>query len=103
MNVYIIICNYPNNITAEKTAINIIKLKMSHCVTILKNIQSIYMYKNKIYKEKEFSIIIKTEAKSLKKLIKKIITTHPYKNPEIVTLKILKNENRTNRETNNID
>ena len=50
----------------------LIKKKLSSCISILKNIKSIYKYRKKLCKENEYQIIIKTTIKNKIKIINEI-------------------------------
>lgn len=74
-----IICYTPTKIISEKITINILKLKLASCVSISKNIKSMYTYKKKICKENEYKLTIKTKKKLIEKVVVYLKTTHPYK------------------------
>lgn len=84
----ILTCYTPTKIISEKITINILKLKLASCVSISKNIKSIYTYKKKICKENEYKLTIKTKKNLIKKLIIYLKKTHPYKKINITIVYI---------------
>lgn len=75
----IIICYMPTKIISEKITINILKLQLASCISISKNIKSVYTYKKKLCKENEYKLTIKTKKNLTNKLIQYIKKNHPYK------------------------
>jgi len=78
----------PDVVSAKKIAKCIVKEKLCACVNILKNMESVFFWENKVQKEKEVLLLIKTTDKNKVKLTKIIRKMHPYKVPEIIFLEI---------------
>ena len=72
------------NITAKLIADSLVKNKLSPCVQIVQNIESIYAWKNKLHNSKEFLLIIKTLPEHVGKCKKQILDLHNYNIPEII-------------------
>ncbi len=67
----------------------LVELKLAACVNILK-VGSIYTWEGKMMHEEESLLIIKTREELLSDLEKEIKLAHPYKVPEIISVKIEK-------------
>ena len=78
----------PNIKVGEELAFALVKAKIAACVNIIKEVTSIYAWKEKIEKDHESFLIIKTTADKSDELIKYIENNHPYDVPECIGLKI---------------
>ena len=79
-------------ITTTKTKENsdaisqkIVERKLSPCVQQIPNIDSIFLWKNKIQNEKEIVLIIKASSLKLEEIKDTISDFHDYEIPEIIT------------------
>ncbi len=72
----------------EELAFALVKAKIAACVNIIKEITSIYSWKEKIEKDSECFLIIKTTTDKSDELIKYIENHHPYDTPECIGIKI---------------
>ena len=57
-------------------------------INIIKDINSIYMWKGNIENDTEYLLIIKTTEEKSDRLIEKISQIHSYENPECIGVKI---------------
>ena len=68
----------------------LVERKIAACVNIIKDIYSIYQWKNKIEESNEVLLVIKTTEGKSEDLIKLINEIHSYDVPECVGIKIEK-------------
>ncbi len=87
LQLIIITCNIPNKNITNLIIKNILNKKLASCINIINNVESYYLWKNKLKQNKEIKIIIKTFLYLEKEIIKIIKKLHTYKIPEIITLK----------------
>ena len=94
MTIYLVSTFYPKLNQAKKIAKLVVKNKLAACVNINKNINSIYIWENKMFDEKEIELNFKTSEKKLKKLILFLEKNHPYECPSIMSFPIKKVNNK---------
>ena len=94
MTIYLVSTFYPKLNQAKKIAKLVVKNKLAACVNINKNINSIYIWENKMFDEKEIELNFKTSEKKLKKLILFLEKNHPYECPPIMSFPIKKVNNK---------
>ena len=70
--------------TANYIAKYLVKEKLSPCIQIIPNIQSIYLWQHKLKKSGELLIIIKTIPNNVEQCKKTILKYHNYDIPEII-------------------
>jgi periplasmic divalent cation tolerance protein len=75
---------------ANKIARKLIEDKAAACVNIIKGIDSIYWWKNKIETDQENLLIIKTSEEKYQQIEEIILENHSYENPEIISFQIRK-------------
>lgn len=78
----------PDENAAKKIARGLVDQKLAACVNILPNIQSVYMWEDKVNEDNEILLIIKTRTSRVDELIKYVKDNHPYSVPEVITLPI---------------
>jgi len=93
MRIYLIYITAKNHSEAKRISTLLIRERFVACVNIIKSVNSIYRWKNKIIDTKESIIIAKTDKKMVPKLIKKIKFIHSYDCPCIVTVPIVGGNN----------
>jgi len=76
-----------NKKEAKKIANVLVEKKLAACIQI-SNVESIYMWKNKICKDKEKLLYIKTKKENFEKIKRKIKELHSYDLPEIIAIEI---------------
>jgi len=77
---------------AGKIAGQIIAKKLAACVSIISNIKSVYLWKQKVERTTESLLLIKTRKAVFGKLKKEIKKLHSYEVPEIIALGIAQGE-----------
>ena len=87
----LLITTVPNQLLAEQIAKELIKGKLAACVSI-KEIKSIYKWKDNIEENKEIEITIKSLPENLNKLILVLKEKITYEVPELI-YKIFDSEN----------
>jgi len=87
----LLITTVPNQLLAEQIAKELIKGKLAACVSI-KEIKSIYKWKDNIEENKEIEITIKSLPENLNKLILILKEKITYEVPELI-YKIFDSEN----------
>ena len=93
MTIYLVYSFFPKLNQAKKIAKLAIKDKLAACVNINKNINSLFIWKNKMFDEKEIELSFKTNEQKVKKLISFLELKHPYECPSIIAFPI-KNANK---------
>ena len=68
------------NIISQK----IVERKLSPCVQQISNINSVFLWKNKIQNEEEIMLIIKADSLKLEEIKETISELHDYEVPEII-------------------
>ena len=83
---YIIIETTTNDIKSAKLiSKKLLDLKLSPCIQIIKNINSIYTWKSKKIDDTEHLIKIKSTTKKSNEIKRIILELHNYQNPEIIS------------------
>ena len=90
MTIYLVSTFYPKLNQAKKIAKLVVKNKLAACVNINKNINSLFIWKNKMFDENEVELSFKTNDKKVKKLISFLELKHPYECPCIIAFPIKK-------------
>ena len=73
-----------NNPEAQKLIKSLLKKKLVACINIYKNIDSYFLWKNKIAKSKEVVLMGKTTKKNHNKIIKVVRKLHSYEVPCVI-------------------
>ena len=94
MTIYLVYSFYPRLHQAKKIAKLVIKNKLAACVNINKNINSLFIWKNKMFDENEVELSFKTNDKRVKKLISFLELKHPYECPCIIAFPIKKTNDK---------
>jgi len=71
-------------IIADKIAHLLVSSKLSACVNIIENVNSVYYWQNKVVTDKEYLLLIKTRKSRIRKVHQVIIVNHNYELPEFV-------------------
>ena len=87
MKYIIVFVTAPNN-KVKKIIDQLLTKKLVACINVIKNVSSYYWWENKICTDKESLLIIKTKKVLFKKLLNEIKKVHPYKVPEIISIKM---------------
>ncbi len=87
MKYIIVFVTVPNN-KFKRIIDQLLTKKLVACINVIKNVSSYYWWENKICTDKESLLIIKTKKVLFKKLLNEIKKVHPYKVPEIISIKM---------------
>lgn len=90
MSYFLFIVTVPNLEEGKKIGRVLVEEKLAACANIVKDIFSIYEWKDKIMEDTEHLMFIKTTEENSDKIIQKIEEIHSYDTPEIIGLKIEK-------------
>jgi len=89
MNYIVVFVTTSNEEEASKIARALVEKRLAGCVNIVKNIRSIYTWKDNIEDEAETLMIIKTKRELYKQLIYAVKELHSYTVPEVIALPII--------------
>lgn len=89
MNYIVVFVTTSNEEEASKIARALVEKRLAGCVNIVKNIRSIYTWKDNIEDEAETLMIIKTKRELYKQLIYTVKELHSYTVPEVIALPII--------------
>ena len=78
-----------NKIEAKKISSLLIKNKLAACVNIIKGVESLFWWKNKVDMGKEVLLVVKSKKEKLDKIIKLVKSVHSYQVPEIIAMPII--------------
>ena len=84
----IVFVTTPTPVEAENIARRIVESKQAACVSIIRDITSIYTWKGKVERSSECLLIIKTIEEKYSELEKVIIENHSYETPEVISIKV---------------
>jgi periplasmic divalent cation tolerance protein len=79
-----------NKDDAGKIARDLVEKRLVACAQVFGPIMSTYRWKGKIEEEEEWLCILKTRSESYEELEKRIKSIHPYEEPEILALPVVK-------------
>ncbi len=74
--------------TAKTISRQLVREKTAACVSIVPNVHSIYMWKERLEETAEWLMVIKTAEDRLSVLLARLKELHPYEVPEIVSFPI---------------
>jgi len=72
---------------AKEMAKLLLEKKFIACAQI-EEIESLYLWENKVTNQKEFSLLVKTRSTFYKKVESLILENHPYEIPQIIKISI---------------
>jgi len=61
----------------------LVSLKLAACVSILPNVESVYMWEGEVTQATECKLLIKTKSEKMNQVIQTIKQLHSYEIPEI--------------------
>ncbi|MGC9105896.1 MAG: divalent-cation tolerance protein CutA [Thermoprotei archaeon] len=73
---------------ADRIAETLVKERLAACVNVMGPISSTYWWEGKVEKSEEHLLIIKTRKDVWEKLMARLKEIHPYKVPEILSLRV---------------
>lgn len=68
---------------ARAMAEQLVSLKLAACVSILPNVESVYMWEGEVTQATECKLLIKTKSEKMNQVIQTIKQLHSYEVPEI--------------------
>ncbi len=84
----IFFCTAPDLRTAQKLAYHLVGNKLAACCNIVPQIQSVYMWEDRITEDEEQLLIIKSETNKFDAIEKVVKELHPYDVPELIAAPI---------------
>lgn len=66
----------------------LVQLKLAACVNILPEVESIYMWQDKVTSATETKLLIKTKSEKMNQVIQTIKKLHSYEVPEIQVIDV---------------
>ena len=90
MNFYLFLVTVPNFEEGQRIARILVESKLAACVNIIKDIFSLYEWKENIEEDNENLLLIKTTDEKSDLLIRRINEIHSYETPECIGFKIEK-------------
>ena len=84
MKIKIIITTIDSDKIANDITKYLVKDNLSPCVQIVRNIKSVYKWKNQLEKSDEIMLLIKTNSEKIQDCKKLILKYHNYEVPEII-------------------
>jgi periplasmic divalent cation tolerance protein len=78
----------PEGPVSQKLARLIVEEKLAACVNMIPGIHSTYWWEGKIEETAECLLLAKTDKLKVKALIKLVKAHHPYRVPEVISLRI---------------
>ncbi|AVG15651.1 divalent-cation tolerance protein CutA [Pseudogulbenkiania ferrooxidans] len=83
-----VVCNAPDEKTAERIATTLVAEQLAACVNILSPCRSVYRWQGAVERAEEIPLLIKTRADAYPQLEARLAALHPYEVPEIVALPV---------------
>ncbi|MCF6280657.1 MAG: divalent-cation tolerance protein CutA [Candidatus Polarisedimenticolaceae bacterium] len=84
----LILCNCPNQASAEEIATMLLEERLAACISISAPVTSIYRWQGKLQKEQEVMLIIKSTQQCYQALETALKSAHPYELPEIIAVSV---------------
>ncbi len=86
----LVISTVPNENLANKLSKILLENRVAACVNIIKNVNSLYWWKESIENSSEIILLIKTTDEKYQEVEDLIKKNHPYEIPEIIAFDIKK-------------
>ncbi|MEO3955347.1 divalent-cation tolerance protein CutA [Chromobacterium piscinae] len=83
-----VVCNAPDEETAERIATTLVAEQLAACVNILGPCRSVYRWQGAVERAEEIPLLIKTRVDAYPQLEARLAALHPYEVPEIVALPV---------------
>ena len=84
----LVLTTVPEEKTGHEIGRTLVEEKLAACVTVSASARSFYRWEGQICVESEHILVIKTRASLFERLEARIKALHPYKVPEIVSLRV---------------
>lgn len=88
MQALLILSNFPDAVSAERCARELVENKLAACVNILSPCRSVYTWKGGVETAQEFPLLVKAPSTQYTRIEQLIQRLHPYELPEIVAVAI---------------
>ncbi len=85
----VVLTTVPDADTGERIARELVSSGLAACVSMIRDVKSIYMWKGALETSTEYLLLLKTTINNVPALIKKVKELHPYEVPEIIVLPII--------------
>jgi periplasmic divalent cation tolerance protein len=82
----LVLCTFPSQDSAGEIANALVGEGLAACVSMVREVRSIYRWNNEIVNNTEVLCLIKTQKACHDDLLRRISELHPYDVPELVTL-----------------
>jgi periplasmic divalent cation tolerance protein len=89
MEALVVYITAPNEEEAAKIAQALVEARLAGCVSIIKDIRSIYSWQGKIEDERELLMIVKTRPELFSSLKTRVKELHSYTVPEIIAMPVI--------------
>ena len=87
-NLQIILCNCPDESTAEQIARQLLNAQQAACINILPGVRSIYRWQGQLETAVEVTMLIKAPVALFDAISQTICRLHPYTVPEIIAVPV---------------
>ena len=87
-NVLMVLCNCPDDGSAERVAETVVRARVAACVNIGPVVTSVYPWQGTIERANERTLLIKTTTGSYPALERLLRAEHPYDVPEIIAMAV---------------
>jgi periplasmic divalent cation tolerance protein len=84
----LVLCNAPDQETAEMLASRLVEERLAACVNILAPCRSYYHWEGRLDSATEIPLLIKTTVEAYPRLEQAVVQLHPYEVPEIIACEI---------------
>ncbi len=87
-DVQLILCNCPDEQSAEQIARQLLALCLAACVNLLGAVKSFYHWQGQLESATEVTLLIKAPQQQFDAISQTICRLHPYTTPEIIAIPI---------------
>ncbi|HWR90090.1 MAG TPA: divalent-cation tolerance protein CutA [Dissulfurispiraceae bacterium] len=89
MEAVVVYITAPNEEEAARMAAALVEERLAACVNIVKNVRSIYRWKDKTEDETEVLMIAKTQRGLFDRLLRRVRELHSYTVPEVIAMPVI--------------
>jgi periplasmic divalent cation tolerance protein len=83
----VVLCSAPVE-AAEKLASALVEERLAACVSVQRDVTSVYRWQGRVERQAEVLLVVKTSDAALERLVGRIAALHPYEVPEIVAFDV---------------
>lgn len=84
----LMLCNCPNEQSAEQIARQLLAQRLAACVNLLPGVKSIYRWQGQLESSMEVTLLIKAPQAQFDAICQTICQLHPYTLPEIIAIPV---------------